>query len=237
MAWVAVGVIGSTVVGGLMSADSNNAAENANQASADATALNAQISREQWDRYKQMYSPLEQQYVNEAQNYDSPENYSRAAGEASATVSNQFSKAKDRLQRTPGLDPSSGAYQSSMVGLDLAQAANDATAQNAARQGVRDTAYNRKTNAINLGKGLPGTAQQGLSNAASQSAQLGQVYQNRANQEAQQWGGAAGALIGAMPGAVKTVGAWGQPAGGSASGGNFMSQESFGFNGGSGWGL
>lgn len=177
-----VGAVAAPVVGSLLADD--NGAEDANNAAADATDLQAQISRDQWNRYKEIYEPLERQMVDEAQDYASPENYAKAAGEASATVSQQFSKARDRLTRTPGLDPSSGAYQSSLVGLDLAQAANDATQQNLARKNVTDTAYSRKQSALGLGKGLDATAASGLASSASSNLSLARAGQQQANQQA-----------------------------------------------------
>lgn len=173
-----VGAVAAPVIGGIINGDSNRAATRANNAAADATGLQAQIAAEQWDRYREVYAPLEDQMVAEAKNYDSPENYARAAGDASATVSSQFSKARDRLGRTPGLDPSSGAYQAGLVGLDLAQAANDATQQNAARQRVKDTGYARKTDALSLGKGLPANASSALSTVATQSMNQAQFNRN-----------------------------------------------------------
>jgi len=183
MAWAVVAGAAVATVGGALLAD-DNGAEAANNAAADANALQAQISRDQWNRYKEIYEPLERQMVDEAQDYASPENYAKAAGEASATVSQQFSKARDRLTRTPGLDPSSGAYQSSLVGLDLAQAANDATQQNLARKNVTDTAYVRKQSALALGKGLDATAASGLASSASSNLSLAQAGNQQANQQA-----------------------------------------------------
>jgi len=185
--WGMIGGAAVSVIGGSLLAD-DNGAEAANGAAADATALQAQIAREQWNKYKEIYEPLEKQMVEESQQYATPENYAKAAGEASATVSNQFGKARDRLTRTPGLDPSSAAYQSSLVGLDLARAANDATAQNAARQGVTNTAYARKQAALGLGKGLDTTASAGLSRSAETSRMLGLASQQQANAEAQGFG-------------------------------------------------
>lgn len=177
--------VGSAVAGGIatslvssaMNRGNTKTADNATTAIADSTALQSQIGRESWDRYKSMYTPMEQSYINDAQNYDSPENYQRAAGDAQATVSSQFGKARDRLNRTPGLDPSTPAYTAAMAGLDTMQAATDATAQNTARQNVRDTAFARKGQALNVGRGLPAVsvaslngsnmANFGLSNMAS----------------------------------------------------------------------
>ena len=175
-------VVAGAVVSSALADD--NGAEAANNSVADANALQAQISRDQWNRYKEIYEPLERQMVDEAQDYASPENYAKAAGEASATVSQQFSKARDRLTRTPGLDPSSGAYQSSLVGLDLAQAASDATQQNLARKNVTDTAYARKQSALALGKGLDATAATGFASSASSNLALAQAGNQQAGQQA-----------------------------------------------------
>lgn len=173
----------------------DNGAEAANNSVADANALQAQISRDQWNRYKEIYEPLERQMVDEAQDYASPENYAKAAGEASATVSQQFGKARERLSRESGLDPSSAAYQSSLVGLDLAQAANDATQQNLARKGVTDTAYARKQSALGLGKGLDSTAASGMSNVANSNLSLANAMQRQSNAEAQAGGQLATGLV------------------------------------------
>lgn len=186
-------VVAGTVVSSALADD--NGAEDANNAAVAASDLQAQISRDQWNRYKEIYEPLERQMVDEAQDYASPENYAKAAGEASATVSQQFSKARDRLTRTPGLDPSSGAYQSSLVGLDLAQAANDATQQNLARKNVTDTAYARKQSALGLGKGLDSTAASGMSNVASSNLSLANAMQRQSNAEAQAGGQLATGLV------------------------------------------
>lgn len=176
-----IGSVAAPVVGSLLNKGSSDAAARASNTSADATQLQSQIAADQWDRYKTIYAPLEEGMVKDAQNYDSPENYAKAAGDASATVSEQFSKARDRLGRTPGLDPSSGAYQASLSGLDLAQAASDATQQNAARQKVKDTAYARKTDALSLGKGLPAQASTALTSSANNSLAMAQFNQTQAN--------------------------------------------------------
>jgi hypothetical protein len=169
--------VASTVVGSLLSDEPDGGAQ---QSSAnDAAAMQAQIAKEQWNKYKEIYEPLEKKVVQEAQDYATPENYARAAGDASATVSEQFSKARERLGRTPGLDPSSAGYAASLTGLDLAQAATDATQQNLARKGVTDTAYSRKVAALGLGKGLDATAAQGAASSANTMSQLAAMQNQR----------------------------------------------------------
>lgn len=177
-----LGAVAAPIVGSLLADD--NGAGAANGAAANATNLQAQIAAEQWNKYQEIYQPLERTMVDEASNYDNSENYAKAAGDASATVSQQFGKARDRLTRTTGLDTSSPAYTSSLLGLDMAQAATDATQQNAARQKVTDTAYARKTDALSLGKGLPANASSALATSANSNLSLAYVNQRQANAEA-----------------------------------------------------
>lgn len=181
--------VGATVVGSMLADD--NGASAANGAAADSSRLQAEIARDQWNQYKEIYQPLEKQYVGEAQNYDSDENYARAAGNAQASVSGQFSKAREQLTRTPGLDPSSAAYQAGMTRLGLQEAASGATAQNLARKNLMDTAYARKTDALSLGKGLAATASTGLAQAANTSMGLANLGYSQASQQA----GALGSVI------------------------------------------
>lgn len=181
--------VGATVVGSALSRGSRKAADRANNAAADAAGLQAQIADEQWGRYLETFAPLEDQMVKDAKSYTSPENYALAAGEAASTVASQFGKARDRLYRTPGLDPSSGAFQAGMVGLDLAQAATDATQQNLARKQVRDTGYARIQDAVSLGKGIPASASASLTNTALINSRIGQNMTDRADRTAGLVGG------------------------------------------------
>lgn len=227
--------VGGALVGGIMSKGANKAAQRSADAQSYLANTQGDIANEQWQRYKDIYAPMEDKYVQEAQQYDSPDNYAKAAGEAAADTSQAFGKARDRLNRTPGLDPSSGSYQKNIIGLDLAQAATDATSQNAARQTVKDTAWNRKTNAISLGKGLPAQASQGLSAAANTQAGLTNYYQGKADNQAAQWGGIVGNALGGL-----TTGLFKSGGSGGGSGGNsnlgLFNQQSMGFNNGAGWG-
>lgn len=166
---------GVSLLGGMLGGKKASKTEDA---AAAASRLQSEIAKEQWDRYKQIYAPLEQQLVGEAQGYDSAGNLALAAGQASADVASQYGKARARLTRTPGLDPSSAAFQASMVGLDMNQAAADATMQNSARQRVKDTAFARRAGVLELGKGLSnsaaansGSAARGLGDLASTQRQ------------------------------------------------------------------
>lgn len=183
MPWSVAAAVGGALVSGAMADDGGAGA--ANGASAAATQMQAEIAKDQWDRYKQVYAPLEDSMVSAAQNYDTPAQYERAAGEASGSISQAFSNARDRMSRTPGLDPTSAAYTASMAGLNRDQAAADAVAQNTARKTVEDTAWARKSDMLSLGKGLPAQAATMLGSAASASkAQADTAYARSANEAA-----------------------------------------------------
>lgn len=190
-------VVGGAVVSSALADDYG--AEDANAASAAATRMQAEIAKDQWDKYKEIYEPLEKRVVAEAAGYDTPTNYAKASGEAQATVSQQFSKARDQLTRQPGIDPSSAAYQASMVGLNMAEAAQGAVSQNTARQTVEDTAFARRQGAVAMGKGLDTTASAGLGSVASANASRAATAQAQANQQAAGIGQLTGTIIGAAP--------------------------------------
>lgn len=162
-----LGSLGGAVIGGIAS---NGAAKKGAAAMDRATAANAyqgEIAKDQYEDYKVTYRPLEHALVNDAQNFDTPEAYEKAAGEAQSTVSTQLGLAKDRLARTPGLDPSSASAQAAHADLELKGAAIGATAQNSARTGIQDKAWARKMDAVGLGKGLVTNASTGLANATA----------------------------------------------------------------------
>lgn len=184
--------ITATVIGVAGSAYLSSKNQKATQQSVDkasyAANMQAEIAREQWDRYKQVYAPLEDRLVGEAQDYAKPWRFDAEASLAAANVNQQYDLARDRLQRTPGLDPSSGAYTAALAGLEMNRAASSAGAQNLARKQVEDTAYARKHTAVGLGKGLDTAASSALGGLANYHA--GQAQQQQ--QQNMQYAGALG---------------------------------------------
>lgn len=178
MPWASiVGAIATSVIGGMMADDGGGGQS---QATADAySAMQAEIARDQWDRYKQVYAPLEDRLVGEAMDYGQPWRYDAAASQAAATVNQQYDKARQQMQRTPGLDPSSGAYTAALAGLEMNRAASSAGAQNLARKQVDDTAYARKHTAVGLGKGLDTAASSALGGLATYHAGQAQQQQQQ----------------------------------------------------------
>jgi hypothetical protein len=180
LAKAAVGLIGSKLAG--------RDAKKSSTAATNATQLQTQIEQDKWNRYQEIYEPLERKFVADAQSADTPERYKTAAADASATVSSQFGQARRRLARQPGADPSTAGYQANMAGLDLAQAATGAVAQNEARRQVEDTALARQQTAISLGRGLDSSAAAGLGTVGRTNAGIAELRFARGRQDAESIG-------------------------------------------------
>ncbi len=116
------------------------------------------ISAEDRQRYETVFRPIEDQFVSEAQNYDTPERQAEAAANARADVQSSAEAeraAADRRAASVGINPSSGRYTGIDRGIGLGTAVAGVDAANKARQDVRDRGLALKTTAIDIGKGLP----------------------------------------------------------------------------------
>ncbi|ACR15059.1 virion-associated phage protein [Burkholderia phage BcepIL02] len=118
-------------------------------------------AREDRQRYKDVFQPLQDEFVQTAKNYDSPERQEQMAAEAQADVqqaAKQANAANTRQMASMGINPASGRFQGVTRAQDTLTALNSAGAANTARQQVRDKALALKADAINVGSGLPSNA-------------------------------------------------------------------------------
>jgi hypothetical protein len=113
-------------------------------------------AREDRSRWETMFRPLEDQFVAEAQAYDSPERREREMGAAMADVNSAFDaqrqNATQRLE-SYGVDPSETRNAALDVGVRTAQAAAAAGAATGARNRTEDTGRALRSDALNLGRG------------------------------------------------------------------------------------
>jgi hypothetical protein len=110
-------------------------------------------------RYEERYQPLENDLINEARDFASPERKQLEMGRAQAAVSQQFDAARDAATRNLesfGVDPTSTRYAALDIGMRAQQAAATASAGNQASQMVDATGRALRSEAINVGKGYPG---------------------------------------------------------------------------------
>jgi len=188
---------------------------NSRQATTDALntkVINQQIATQdqantwaQQDRARTLgvFQPIENQFVDTAKNFDTPEKQEEAAATAKADVLSSAGTQQQSNQRqmaAMGISPDSGRYAGITKTQDTNTALASAGAQNNARQVIRDKGLALKADAVNMGKGLASStaAAYGIGtnagNSAVQTNQQGNnnFYQNGAVMQ-QGFGGAVGA--------------------------------------------
>lgn len=110
-------------------------------------------------RYEEIYQPLEDQMVQEAKDYNSPERQRLEMGRASATVAQQFGAQRSAATRSLesfGIDPSSTRYAALDLGSRVQEGAAQAAAANQARAQTEAVGRALQSEAINVGRGYPG---------------------------------------------------------------------------------
>lgn len=120
-----------------------------------------QWARDDRARYESVYRPMEDKYVQEATNWDSPERQAAAAGEARADVlgaADMQRQSSNRQMTAMGINPASGRFAGTQRAGDTATALAAAGASNSARDRVRQQGLAMRADAINMGKGLPSQA-------------------------------------------------------------------------------
>lgn len=142
----------------------------------------------EWDRYNNLFKPIEDRMVSDAANYDSPQAQAKAAAEAKADVMSNANQAKQQNQRemaSMGIDPRSGRYAGVDRSADLSTALASAGAQNGAREQVKATGMALREGVANFGRGATATAAQqvGLGTNAGNSA-VGNQLQGDASSRA-----------------------------------------------------
>ena len=115
-------------------------------------------AREDRTRTKDVFQPLQDEFIKAAREYDTPEKQAQAAAEARADVVQSMGlqqQANSRQMARMGINPNSGRFQEQTRLDNLNTALASAGAQNAARTQMRDKALALKADAINIGSGLP----------------------------------------------------------------------------------
>ncbi len=130
----------------------------------DAQAQANSFAKEQQNYYLNTYQPMETQFAQQAQNYDTPASEQLNAGAAEQTTADQFSQARAATQKQLegyGIDPSSTRYASLDAGTRTQQAAAAASAGNVAIQQTKNTGLQLESQAINTGRGYANAVNSG----------------------------------------------------------------------------
>lgn len=108
-------------------------------------------------RYKSVFQPLQDEFIDTAKNWDSTERQDKLAAEAKADVINnatQQRQATQRSQAAMGVNPTSGRFAGIDRAGEQATALSAAGAQNMSRNQVRKEGVAMRADAVNMGNGL-----------------------------------------------------------------------------------
>lgn len=135
----------------------------------------AEASAKDRERYENVYQPLEDQLVDEAKTYATPERQDQEAARAVAGVDQQYEAARQAAEanlQSYGIDPGQIRAGALDLGTRVQEAANKAAAATQARQTVENVGRALRSEAINIGKGYPGQVAQSVQSAV-QTGQAG----------------------------------------------------------------
>lgn len=146
------------------------------------------MADEQYARYKDLYAPMEEELIGEAREGIDAD---RFVGLATTDVGQQFNTqrtAQRQQMERYGLSPASGAWQGGSRQLGISEALGKSQAANAARMGIEDTNWSRRTGLLAQGQGLQNSAAAGYGSAASSMGSVASGYGGTADM----YSGAAG---------------------------------------------
>jgi len=130
------------------------------------------VAQSEYDRYQKTYAPIEDRIAKDALGFDTDAEKERYASLARGDIAQGFRGAQQQALRSQarfGLRPNANALAAINSQLSAQQAGQTASAMTNARYAARDAGDQRRMNAVNIGKGLPGTA----ATAASGSVNAG----------------------------------------------------------------
>jgi len=132
-------------------------------------------AKEDRTRTKDVFQPLQDEFIDTAKNYDSAEKQDAAASTAQADVAKASAtqgQVQQRSMAAMGINPNSGRFAGQTRALATNTALASAGAGNAARTQVQDRALSLRADAINMGNGLASStaAAYGIGTNAGSSA-------------------------------------------------------------------
>ncbi len=162
------------------------------QAQLEQMRTQTEIARQAQEDYTNTYRPLEQSLVKEAQEYDTPERRAAEAAAATSDVERNVAAQRGATMREmerAGVNPASGKVMALQGGMDIAAARAKAGAANQASKAVETIGYARKSDAVNLGRGIASSQATNAAMASSMgSAAMGTQQQAMATRQASNQG-------------------------------------------------
>lgn len=216
MAFVALAGLAVSVIGGMSANKKKKKAQKKQDAAAERQAALAEraaaLAEEQYKDWKSTFFPLAQESAIEARKEVRPD-YDRIAADNAGAYNAQRGSMVRSAQRY-GMDPTDGAFGTSLARLGADEAKTGVLARNRAREDGKGQRLRNMAAVYGMGSGMAGNATAGLSGASSQFGNIAAGYGNTAAgyaQEASNDAAGAGQAFGSIP--------WGQFMGGGGGGG------------------
>lgn len=119
---------------------------------------NAARAESQWQAYRNLFAPIEERMVREANEFDSTERKERMAAEAGADIAKSYESALDSSQRAMGrmgVNPNSGKFQGLAHEISLGLAKDTAGAMNKARRETELQGMAMRQGMAQFGRNMP----------------------------------------------------------------------------------
>jgi len=132
----------------------------------------ARIAAEEWNRYQQVFVPLENEFIQQIQ--IGPQDYQFAQGLAAGENRQQFSQAQRGLETqlaAGGVNPNSGRFQGAISDLNTAQGQSAAAGVTQANVDTRRRQIRGLNAAIGMGRGQAVQADLGFRRQAAAESQ------------------------------------------------------------------
>lgn len=132
----------------------------------------AEIAAQRFNRYKEVFAPLEDQYIQQVFDVRDQSNYENAGGIAASQFQREFQTGQDKLSDQmfqQGVDPSSGAFQENSAALRRAQAVGQGIGVSGAKVANTDRFYQGLRGVMAIGQGQSADAIEGMAGLARQS--------------------------------------------------------------------
>lgn len=134
----------------------------------------AEVAAKRWNRYQQVFVPLENAYIKDVMDTRSRGTYETVGAMASADYAGQFDAANHQLADEmvqQGVDPSSGVFMGNSAALRKAQAVKQAGGVAAAKVDNTSRFYDGLSSIIGMGQGQATEAIGGLQSVATRSTE------------------------------------------------------------------
>ncbi|MGF1835124.1 hypothetical protein [Photobacterium sanguinicancri] len=166
-----------------------------------------QTAGKEWNRYLDVFVPVENEYKRQAGNMNSKDTYNQVSGDVNlnATVANDAaSKRVEHSLNASGINPNSGKATGAGVGLSTSNMENQDQVAAQGQHSATERYIGNQQNVVAMGQGKKTTVTAGLQDIAQAS---GRKAINAANNEANRIsipatiaGGAAAGLVGTEDG-------------------------------------